>query len=204
VELLPAEPEARGLLALMLFCDSRRAARLTADGRIVQLDEQDRSLWDRTAIDEAVRVLDDALEAGRPGPCQTQAAIMALHATARNAAETDWPQIAALYAALLRLTPSPVVELNAAVALGHAAGFDRALEWIERLEAGGELDRYYLLPVAKAEILVRLGRPAEAARAYRRALGLATNPAERAHLERRLEACSTAPEGARVGGALPE
>jgi RNA polymerase sigma-70 factor (ECF subfamily) len=203
VDLLPAEPEARGLLALMLLCDSRRSARLAADGRIVQLEEQDRSLWDQASIDEGVRVLDHALAMGRPGPYQTQAAIMALHATARTAAATDWPQIAALYAALLRLRPSPVVELNAAVALGHASGFDRALEWIGRLEARGELEHYHLLSVAKAEMLRRLGRPAEAANAYRRALGLVTNPAERAHLERRLEACEEGSRQGPVGGPWP-
>jgi RNA polymerase sigma-70 factor (ECF subfamily) len=188
-ELLPSEPEARGLLALMLLTDSRRAARVTTDGRIVPLEEQDRSRWDRNAIAEGVRILDEALATGRPGPYQTQAAIMALHATAATSADTDWRQIAALYLALLRWTPSAVVELNAAIALGHATDFGRALEWVDRLEAEGKLAQYYLLPLARAEVLCRLGCPAEAAGAYRKALALATNPAERAHLQRRLDAC---------------
>jgi RNA polymerase sigma-70 factor (ECF subfamily) len=192
LELLPDNAEACGLLALMLLTDARRRARLSAGGDLVPLDEQDRSLWDRTQIDEGVRVLDRALERRSPGPYQTQAAIAALHDTAPSAAGTDWTQISALYGALLRWTPTPVVELNAAVALGQAAGWDRALEWIERLEAGGELAAYHLLYGSKAEILRRLGRNADAAAAYRSATALARNPAERRHLARRLDECLAA------------
>ena len=190
VELLPASPEARGLLALMLLTDARRAARLSADGDLVPLDEQDRSLWDRAQIEEGVGILDAALALTSPGPYQTQAAIAALHGTAAAAAETDWPQIAALYQALLRRTPTPIVELNAAVALGLATKLKFALEWIERIEQRGELTDYYLLPASKADVLRRLGRRREAIKAYRAALGLVSNPAERRYLQRRLDACA--------------
>jgi RNA polymerase sigma-70 factor (ECF subfamily) len=190
VELLPDDPEPRGLLALMLLTHARRAARVDADGRIVPLEAQDRSLWDRPGIEEGVRLLDQALAAGRPGPYQTQAAIMALHATAPTAADTDWPQIALLYRALLAYTPTPVVELNAAVALGFASDPAAALEWMDRLDASGALPRYHLLPAARAEMLKRLGRFDEAAAAYRGALALATSPPEREHLARRLAQCA--------------
>ncbi len=184
-ELMPKEPEAKGLLALMLLTDARRAARLTADGELVTLEEQDRALWNRAQIDEGTRLLDEALATRAAGAYQIQAAIAALHANAPSAADTDWPQIAALYQGLLELTPTPVVELNAAIALGMATSLERALDWIARLEAGGTLDRYHLLPAAKAEILRRLGRLDAAADAYQDALALATNPAERRYLERR-------------------
>jgi RNA polymerase sigma-70 factor (ECF subfamily) len=186
VELLPSEAEARGLLALMLLTDARRAARLSVDGDLVPLEEQDRSLWDRHAIDEGIHMLDEAIAMGSPGPFQTQAAIAALHASAETPAETDWPQIAALYEALLRWTPTPVVELNAAVALGLATNLERALEWMTHLESNAELSLYHWLPASKADVLRRLGRSAEAADAYRRALALVTNPAERRYLEKRL------------------
>jgi RNA polymerase sigma-70 factor (ECF subfamily) len=186
VELLPHEPEARGLLALMMLTDARRPARISAGGELVPLEEQDRSLWDRRAIDDGVRILDEALALRRPGPYQTQAAIAALHGTATSAAETDWPQIAALYQALLRETPTPIVELNAAVALGLATDLQRALDWMIDLEARSDLARYHLLPASKADVLRRLGRHDEAAAAYRDALALVTNPAERRYLERRL------------------
>jgi len=190
-ELLPADAEARGLLALMLLTDARRAARLTAQGDLVPLEGQDRALWNRAQIDEGVRILDDALAMRRPGPYQTQAAIAALHSTAATAGDTDWPQIAALYQALLRQTPTPIVELNAVVALGMASGVSHALEGIARIEARGDLARYHLLPAAKADVLRRLGRPAEAALAYRAALALVTNPAERRYLEKRVSECET-------------
>jgi RNA polymerase sigma-70 factor (ECF subfamily) len=189
-ELLPDDAEARGLLALMLLTDARRAARTTASGDLVPLDDQDRSLWNRAQIDEGVRLLDAALAVRRPGPYQTQAAIAALHSTAATARDTDWRQIAALYQTLLRHSPTPVVELNAAVARGMSDGLSHALDGIARVEAGGELTRYHLLPAAKADVLRRLGRRTEAAVAYRAALALVTNAAERRFLERRLADCS--------------
>ena len=184
VELLPDEPEARGLLALMLLHDSRREARV-ANGELVPLDEQDRTRWDRAAIAEGTAVLDVALPSRRPGPYQLQAAVAALHANAPRPEETDWHQIALLYGALLRHQPSPVIELNAAVAAvmaGDARGFAR----LDALERGGDLAGYHLLPAAQADLHRRAGRNAEAATAYRRALALVTNPAERGYLERRL------------------
>lgn len=190
VELLPGESEAKGLLALMLLTDARRAARLSADGELVLLDEQDRSLWNRAQIEEGSRVLDDALATRNAGPYQIQAAIASLHALAATAAETDWPQIAVLYASLLRVAPTPIIELNAAVALGLATTLDRALEWIARIEASGALANYHLLPAAKADLLRRLGRNDDAATAYGEALALATNPAERRYLERRRRECA--------------
>src|SRR5690606_3714800 len=178
VELMPEEADARGLLALMLLTDARRPARLDAHGDIVPLEEQDRSLWDRATIAEGTRLLDEALARRSPGPYQIQAAIAALHGAAPAAADTDWPQIAALYQSLLRMQPTPVVELNAAVALGMAAGFETGLAWIDRIDASGRLANYHLLPAARADMLRRLGRHAEAADAYRRALDLVTSPAE--------------------------
>jgi RNA polymerase sigma-70 factor (ECF subfamily) len=186
VELLPDSTEARGLLALMLLTDARRPARLSADGEFVPLEEQDRGRWQHGQIDEGVALLDAALARGAPGPYQIQAAIAALHSRAATAAATDWPQIAALYRALLQHLPTPIVELNAAVALGLASDVDRALDWIARLERHPDLAGYYLLPAAQAGLLRRQGRFEAASRAYRRALGLVTNPAERRYLERRL------------------
>ena len=186
VELLPDEPEARGLLALVLLTDARRPARTARDGQLVPLEDQDRSLWDRDKIAEGTAILDAALPSRRAGPYQIQAAIAALHAAAPSPDRTDWHQIAALYGALLRHAPTPVVELNAAVALAMTDGVDCGLEWIASLEGRGELTGYYLLPAAKADLLRRAGRCAEAAFAYRDALALVTNPAERGYLERRL------------------
>src|SRR5262249_17140190 len=143
--LLPAEAEARGLLALMLLTDARRAAR-TKDGELVPLEDQDRTLWNHAAIEEGTRLLDEALVVRAVGPYQIQAAIAALHAQAKTAAETDWLQISMLYQALLRMAPTPVVELNAAVALGMATSPADALDWIARIDARGELPRYHLLP----------------------------------------------------------
>jgi RNA polymerase sigma-70 factor (ECF subfamily) len=192
VELLPAHAEAKGLLALLLLTDARRAARLSDEGDLVPLEAQDRTRWDRARIDEGVTLLDAALMSRRPGPYQTQAAIAALHDTAPCADATDWPQIAALYRTLLRWTPTPVVELNAAVALGMATSVERALEWIARLERGNELARYHRLPASKAELLLRAGRVDEAADAYRAALALVSNPAERRYLLTRLQLCGAA------------
>ena len=186
VELLPDEVEAKGLLALMLLTDARRGTRLSDDGEFVPLEEQDRTRWNRAQIDEGVQLIDDALSLRTPGPYQIQAAIASLHASAATAAETDWPQIAALYETLLHWSPTPVVELNAAVATGMATSLECALERIAIIEQSDALARYHLLPAAKADLLRRLGRDDEAAVAYRQAIALATNPAERRYLEGRL------------------
>jgi RNA polymerase sigma-70 factor, ECF subfamily len=189
VDLLPEETEARGLLALMLLHDSRRDTRVARSGESVPLEEQDRSRWDQAAIAEGLAVLDAALALRRPGPYQIQAAIGALHARAPRPQDTDWPQIAALYAGLLRLVPTPVVELNAAVALAMTGGpnaLAEGLDWINRIEERGDLVDYYLLPAARADLLRRAGQPGEARAAYHQALALATNAAERAYLLRRL------------------
>jgi RNA polymerase sigma-70 factor (ECF subfamily) len=184
--LMPDEPEALGLLALMLLHDARRAARVDAAGELVPLEEQDRGAWDRTQIDEGVELLDRALRRGRPGAYQVQAAIAACHATAAEAAETDWPQIAGLYGTLAELRPSPVVELNRAVAVAMADGPAAGLALVEELAAADALPLYHLLPATRADLLRRLGRTAEAAAAYREALRLVTTDTERRYLSRRL------------------
>jgi RNA polymerase sigma-70 factor, ECF subfamily len=184
-ELMPDEPEALGLLALMLLQDARRGARLDDTGELVTLEEQDRARWDREEIEEGVRLLEAALRRGRPGPYQLQAAIAACHATAASAADTDWAQIAGLYQQLARLVPSAVVELNRAVAVAMAEGPAAGLKLIEALEASGRLAGYHLLPATRADLLRRLGRHAEAAAAYRQALELAATDAERRYLTRR-------------------
>jgi len=190
--LLPATSEVAGLLALMLLHDSRRAARLDSAGELVTLEEQDRALWDRGQIAEGRTLAEAALRRGGVGFYALQAAIAALHAQAARAQETDWPQIAALYALLLRLHPSPVVALNHAAAVAMGERLDRGLRLIEQLEATGELSAYHLLPAAKADILRRLGRRPEAAAAYARALELVTHDAERRYLERRLREVGSA------------
>ncbi|MGB6577322.1 MAG: RNA polymerase sigma factor [Streptosporangiaceae bacterium] len=184
--LMPDEPEAAGLLALMLLHDARRPARLDTHGDLVTLEDQDRSLWDATEIGEGVSLLEDALRRGRPGPYQVQAAIAACHATAPTADRTDWPQIAALYGRLLEFLPTAVVELNYAVAVGMARGPLAGLELVEALEASGQLGGYHLLPATRADFLRRLGRRPEAADAYAEALELASTDAERRYLRRRL------------------
>jgi RNA polymerase sigma-70 factor, ECF subfamily len=181
-----AMAEASALLALMLLQDSRRLARLDVQGELVTLEDQDRSLWDRGQISEGQALAEQALRRGGAGFYTLQAAIAALHAQAARAEDTDWPQIAALYALLLRLHPSPVVALNHAAAVAMGERLARGLALIEQLEATGELEGYHLVPAAKADILRRLGRPAEAAAAYQRALALVTQDAERRYLERRL------------------
>jgi RNA polymerase sigma-70 factor (ECF subfamily) len=186
VELLPASAEAKGLLALMLLQDARRDARVDENGDLVRLEDQDRSRWNAARIAEGVVLVEAALRARPPGSYGVQAAIAAVHAEARTAAATDWPQIAALYGVLLSLHPSPVVELNHAVAVAMADGPERGLVILDRLEARGALPSYHLLPVARGELLLRVGRPQEAAAAYRRALDLATNETERRHLAKRL------------------
>ncbi|WP_116102420.1 RNA polymerase sigma factor [Amycolatopsis thermalba] len=181
-ELMPDEPEATGLLALMLLQDARRDARVDEHGDLVLLADQDRGRWDRAEIDEGVALLDGALRRGAPGPYQVQAAIAACHGTAARAADTDWPQIAALYGRLAEMTRSPVVELNRAVAVGMAAGPAEGL----RILSGVDLPGYHLLPATRAEFLRRLGRHTEAAAEYREALRLVTTDAERRFLTRRL------------------
>jgi len=184
--LMPSEPEAAGLLALMLMHDSRRAARIDPDGELVPLEDQDRSLWDAASIGEGVAVLETALRHGRPGPYQVQAAIAACHVTAARAADTDWTQIAGLYGQLARFLPTPVVELNRAVAVGMAEGPEAGLALVAALEAEGKLTAYYLLPATKADLFRRLGRADDAAVFYREALELASTDAERRYLSRRL------------------
>jgi RNA polymerase sigma-70 factor, ECF subfamily len=177
--LMPDEADVLGLLALMLLHDARRDARLDENGALVLLDDQDRSLWNEARIGEGRRVVDRALRLGRPGPYQLQAAIASLHLEER----TDWVQIEALYCRLGELTPSPIVDLNRAVAAAMACGPERGLDLIDRIEG---LEGYRHLHSARADLLRRLGRTDEAASAYRRALELAAQPAERAFLERRL------------------
>jgi RNA polymerase sigma-70 factor, ECF subfamily len=184
--LMPDEPEALGLLALMLFHDSRREARIDEAGELLLLEDQDRSRWNRTEIEEGRRVLQRALSHRRPGAYQLQAAIAAVHTEADAPQQTDWAQIAAIYGELARIDSSPVVILNRAVAIAMAEGPDHGLELID--EVAGPLDRYYLLHSARADLLRRLGRQEEAAAAYARALELAPEGADRQFLERRLTA----------------
>jgi RNA polymerase sigma-70 factor, ECF subfamily len=184
--LAPEEPEGLGLLALMLLHHSRRTARVDATGALVLLEDQDRSRWDHEMIDEGVAVLDRAMALRRPGPYQIQAAISSLHAEAPRPEDTDWPQIAALYGRLVRMTPSPVVELNRAVAVAMADGPAVGLKLVDQLRASGELDQYHLLHATRADLLRRLGRMEESATSYRRALALTSNPVVRGFLERRL------------------
>jgi RNA polymerase sigma-70 factor (ECF subfamily) len=186
VQLMPDEPEAAGLLALMLLHDARRETRLGDDGALVTLDDQDRSRWDHHQIAEGVALLDSAISRGGPGPYQVQAAIAACHATARTAADTDWPQIAGLYA---RLPQTPVVSLNRAVAIGMADGPAVGLRIVDEL-AEGPLTDYHLLPATRADFLRRLARWPEAMTAYKEALTLATTDAERLYLEKRLQEVS--------------
>jgi RNA polymerase sigma-70 factor, ECF subfamily len=177
--LMPDEPEVAGLLALMLLQDSRADARTGADGELVPLEDQDRALWDRDEITAGLELLRGL----RPGVYALQAAIAAEHARAPTAAATDWPRIAELYCVLVRASPSPVVELNRAVAVAMAEGPDRGLALIDEIEGLGD---YHLLHAARADLLRRLGRDAEAASAYRSALGLVSQPAQREFMQTRL------------------
>jgi RNA polymerase sigma-70 factor (ECF subfamily) len=183
--LMPAEPEPRGLLALMLLHHSRRDARVDENGDMVLLEHQDRSLWRRDDVEEGLRL---AAAPGARGPYAIQASIAAEHARAARADVTDWSRIAALYERLEEATPSAVVRLNRAVAVAMADGPEHGLRILDDLLAGGELDDYHLLHSARADLLRRLERTTEAATAYERALELATNPVERRFLERRLAA----------------
>jgi RNA polymerase sigma-70 factor (ECF subfamily) len=185
LELMPQEPEVRGLLALMLLNDSRRAARQTESGDRILLEDQDRSLWDQARIAEGLSLAESALRTG-PGPYSVQAAIAAVHAHATNAAQTDWPQIVALYDVLLRMQPSPVVELNRAAAVAMSQGCEAGLLLLDQLAQRGELPNYHLLPAARADMLRRLSRWTPAAQAYRDALALATHEPDRRFLAKRL------------------
>jgi RNA polymerase sigma-70 factor, ECF subfamily len=182
--LMPAEPEPRGLVALMLLQHSRRHARVDEHGDLVLLEEQDRARWDQEMIDEGLAILDAAVAMRRPGPYQVQGAIAALHARAPRPEDTDWPEIATLYRVLTAMSPSPVIELNRAVAVAMADGPDAGLALMEPL--ADDLDRYHLFHAARADLLRRTGRAIEATVAYRRALELVTNPVERKFLLRRV------------------
>jgi len=174
------------LLALILLHDSRRDARVNGAGELVPLEEQDRSAWHVGQIEEGVRLVEKSLRMGRVGPYQLQAAIVALHAQAKTAKETDWDQIAALYAVLARTTPSPVIALNHAVAVAMSRGLETGLEQIEQIATTGDLDSYYLYHAARADLLRRLKRNEEALAAYERALSLNANAVERRYLRRRM------------------
>jgi RNA polymerase sigma-70 factor (ECF subfamily) len=185
VELMP-EPEAQGLLALMLLQESRGAARASRNGEIVLLSNQDRTLWNRDMIQEGTALVEQALRSRRFGPYTLQAAIAAVHAEAGTAGDTDWRQIVGLYDVLARTDPSPIVELNRAVAVAMGDGADAGLALVDALLAGGELDGYGPAHVARADLCLRLGRRDEAAASYRRAVALARQEPERRFLERRL------------------
>jgi RNA polymerase sigma-70 factor (ECF subfamily) len=181
VELMPDEPEAMGLLALMLLISARRSSRTTPDGDLIRLSEQDRSLWDRALIEEGQSLVRRCLRLGRPGPYQIQAAINAVHSDAPSADATDWGQIVALYDQLMAIAPSPVVALNRAVAVAEVEGPEAALALVDELD----LEGYHLFHAIRADLLRRLGREVEAATAYETAIALTENAAERAFLERK-------------------
>ncbi|GAA4288626.1 RNA polymerase sigma factor [Georgenia daeguensis] len=182
LDLMPDEPEVRGLLALMLLTESRRPARTTADGSLVPLPEQDRSRWDRALVAEGQELVRQCLRRSAPGPYQVQAAIAAVHSDAVSAEHTDWSQVLALYDQLVAMAPTPVVRLNRAVALAEVTGPGPALEAVDGLG----LDGYHLFHAVRADLLARLGRPTEAAEALERAVDLTANEAERDLLRRRL------------------
>jgi len=198
VRMFPSATEVRGLLALLLLTDARRRARLDRGGDVVPLDEQDRTLWDRAKIAEGTALLDEIVQAGTFGPYALQAAIAAVHGRAARAGDTGWREIATLYGLLARLDPSPVVELNRAIAVAMADGIDRGLPLLDAIEAGGRLGDYHLLAAARADLLRRAGRFDEAVGSYRRAIELAANDGERRFLERRLR---EAEAGRRVAAA---
>ncbi|HEX6443596.1 MAG TPA: sigma-70 family RNA polymerase sigma factor [Streptosporangiales bacterium] len=189
VELMPEEPEAMGLLALMLLVESRRATRTAPDGAAVPLGEQDRARWDRDLIAEGQQLVRRCLRRGRPGPYQIQAAVNAVHSDAATAADTDWPQILRLYDQLLAVAPTPVVALNRAVAVAEVDGPAAGLVLVEELDLGG----YHPFHAVRADLLRRLGRAAEAARAYDAAIGGSANEAERGFLRRQRAALGEPP-----------
>jgi RNA polymerase sigma-70 factor (ECF subfamily) len=188
VDLMPDEPEALGLLALMLLHDARHEARTSPDGAFVTLEEQDRTLWEQGKIELGATLVERALRMRRPGPYQLQAAIAALHCEASSAGETDWEQIAILYATLFRMTPTPIVALNHAVAVAMAHGYEKGLALMDELGETGKVDGYYLFHAARADLLRRMERNLASAAAYRSALDLVSNDLERAYLSRRLDA----------------
>jgi len=198
------EPEVLGLLALMLLQESRRAARTSAKGEVILLEEQERSLWDRELIDEGKALVERALASRRLGPYTIQAAIAAVHAGAQHAASTDWAEITGLYDVLLRVNPSPVVELNRAVAIAMRDGPQEGLALIGAILERGDLEDYYLAHSARAELCKRLGRTTEAVASYRRALSLARQEPVRRFLERRLEELTRAGSegGAEARGSI--
>ena len=185
-KLLLDEPENLGLLALMLLHDARRNARASAEGELITLEEQDRRLWNRDQLREGTEIVERALRLRTVGPYQLQAAIAAVHGDAARAEDTDWAQIAALYRVLARISPSPIVTLNHAVAVAMSEGFDRGLAMIDALAPSAELDGYYLFHAARADLLRRLEHRDEARAAYERAIALTTNRVERNYLSRRL------------------
>jgi RNA polymerase sigma-70 factor (ECF subfamily) len=191
--LMPDEPEATGLLALMLLQDARSAARLDDDRELVSLEDQDRSRWNPAEIAEGIGLLTASLRRQRPGPYQLQAAIAACHAEAAAPQETDWAQIARLYLELQRLVPTAVVELNRAVAVAMAYGPAVGLALVDELAEAGQLAAYYLLAATRADLLRRLDRRAEAAASYRRALELVATEPERRYLSKRLAEVSSTP-----------
>ena len=184
--LLPEQAEAQALLGLMLLHDSRRDARVSTEGELILLEEQDRSLWHGEQIREGTEIMEAALRRGATGEYAVQASIAALHANAKTARETDWAQIAALYEVLLRIHASPVIEVNRAVAVAMGHSLEAGLALLDELDRREELREFHLLPAARADLLRRLGRVGEAREAYRRALALATNDIERRFLRRRI------------------
>jgi RNA polymerase sigma-70 factor (ECF subfamily) len=192
-QLLPTHAEAGGLLALMVLHHARRAARANADGDLVPLEEQDRSLWDQRGVDEGKRRLEEALRRGPPGPYQIQACIAALHAEAPDNERTDWPQIAALYEELWRVQPTPAVAVGLCVAMGSALGAEAGLSRLEAFVADGSLRGFDRLAAARADLLRRAGRSAEARGAYREAVARARTVRETRFLERRAAACGQDP-----------
>src|SRR5262249_25047329 len=189
---VPCQPEAQGLLALMLLHDSRRAARVNGQGELVLLEEQDRRLWDRSEIEAGLALVDRAAAQRQPGPYQVQAAISALHAQAASAGETDWQEIVGLYDALMRLAPSPIVALNRAVALGQAEGPLAGLMALDGLKLDEALEHYHWFHAARADLLRQAGYTLEARASYEQALALCENRAEKVFLQKQLAACRLA------------